>query len=462
MQDLTKPLRDYQNFAVDWTLQRLFARDMLGTALFLDPGLGKTRTSLTVADMLLSLGEIRRVLVVAPLRPVYSVWPNEIRDWKFSIPHVILHEQYEPAMRMNAQLEIVNPEGLVKLQDLGGRWDLIIIDESNKFKTWGCQRMKYLRKILRKTPKRMILNGTPVANSLADLFSQIYIIDNGKRLGQTIGYFRNEYMTLGGFQGKQWIMKENKQQQLLDLVGDICLRMDAESFLDMPELVYNDVWCTLPPELLKQYKVLKRELYLRLEAGEDITVGSAAAVYMKCKQYANGVVYNKPESGDKTAHKVHEIKHKALEDLVDELAGKPILTAYQLTCDADALQARKTFKKWPRIRGRMKGSEVDKIFDQWNLGLHTGMLAQTMTVSHGSNLQKACNDVGWLGLCDSPDNFYQFNRRVYRQGVSGKQVRVHRVLMRGTVDEVMLLRVEGKLKTQDEFCKALKDFARRD
>lgn len=460
MQDLTLPLRDYQGIAAQWAMNRLYARDAIGAGLFLDPGLGKTRTSLTIADELLTLKEVKRVLIIAPLRPVYSVWPAEMKKWKFDMSWSILHEQYDKAMAWDTQLEIVNPEGVVKLQDLGGRWDLIIVDESTKFKSWSSRRMKFMRKLLAKTPKRLILSGTPAANSLADLHAQMYIIDNGESLGRTAGYFREMYMCRGGWQGKQWVVREDMKHALLDKISDRCLRMDAESYLDMPALLFNDIWVEMPEEAKRQYNKLKRELYVKLQTG-DVFCGSAAAAYMKCKQFANGQVYNTDEeSGVRTTHRAHDAKVEALVDLMEELAGKPLLISYQVTADLERLQMHKAFSKLPVIKGRMKAKDVDEIIAKWNRGEYKGLLAQCQTVSHGLNMQEACNDVGWFGLCDSPEVYDQFIRRIYRQGVVGPQVRVHRLLTRGTVDEPMLGRIESKGQTQAEFLEALKKHAR--
>lgn len=454
----TEPLRSYQKTAVNWALERLYVNGGKGAGLFLDPGLGKTRTSLTIAKALLDIQEVKRVLVIAPLRVVYNVWPAEIMDWGFDLSHIVLHGQHTQAMRENCQIEIINPEGLVKLDGIKNRWDIVFVDESTKFKNFTSERMKFFKRLLPTIPKRVILTGTPAANSLADLFSQLFIVDDGESLGKTLGYFRNLYMVRGGWQGRQWVVREDRQQELLEKIGDRTLRMDAESYLDMPRIVENNIWITLPPECQSQYKKLKRDLAVELASGH-IVANSAGSAYQKCKQFANGSVYNKEEDGTRTSHKAHDAKITALADLVEELQGKPLFVGYNFTQDCDRLLQHKAFKNCPFIRGKQKASETERIIAAWNRGEIPVLLCQIQGMSHGLNMQKACNDVAYFGLCDSPETYGQFFRRVYRQGVLGEFVRLHRLLCRGTVDEVMLERILAKGMTEKEFLDALKKHA---
>lgn len=453
------PLKGYQSYAVEWALNRLFTRDCMGAALFLDPGLGKTRTTLTIFDILFSLREIRRALVVAPLRPMYSVWPAEIRKWKFNRSHIVLHQQHRQAMAENCKIEIVNPEGLDKLRNVEGRWDIIAIDESTKFKTWKTKRFKTLREMLPTIPKRLILTGTPAANSLADLHAQMFIVDNGEALGRTQTDFRREYMERGGYLGREWVFRDDKKDEILEKIADRALRMQAEDHLDMPRLVKNDIWCTLPGPCLAEYKKLKRELFIQLATG-DIFANSAAGAYTKCKQYANGACYSiDPNTGKRESHRAHDEKIGALIDLHEELNGKPLLIAYQFEQDMIRIKQTSAFKHTPVINGNSKEKDVHETLRLWNLGRHPAMLCQTASMSHGVNAQEACNDVAFFGLCDSPEVYDQFFRRVYRLGVKGSQVRIHRILMEGTVDEAMLDRIEGKGATQAAFLESLKRHA---
>ena len=201
---IEKPLKDYQRHAYDWLMERLYVKDVMGAGLFLDPGLGKTRITLSLIDTLLRLFEVRRALIIAPLRPCQVVWPVEIRTWGFNFSWISLYKQVQQAMDEDCKVEILNPDSLHKICDIQNRWDLLVVDESTNFKTWKTRRIKMLRKMLPTIPKRVILTGTPAANSLADLHSQMFIVDNGEALGPNVTYFRSCFMTKGGYMNRQW------------------------------------------------------------------------------------------------------------------------------------------------------------------------------------------------------------------------------------------------------------------
>jgi SNF2 family DNA or RNA helicase len=469
---LENPLKPYQHFAIDWLMQMLYVRDQMGAGLFLDPGLGKTRITLTVIDNLLRLFEIRRALIIAPLRPCQVVWPLEIRKWGFNFSFISLRNQVEQAMQEDCKVEILNPDSLHKICEIKDRWDLIAVDESTNFKTWKTRRIKMLRKMLPTIPKRVILTGTPAANSLADLHSQMFIVDNGEALGPNVTYFRSCFMTKGGYMNRQWDVSTGAGERILKAIDGKVLRMKAEDHLDMPKLVRNDIWCDWDEECVREYKKLKRELYLELENGDPLNVTSAAGAYTKCRQYCNGTIYNAVDTGrvnkkgkaimNRTSHQMHDFKLQALEDLSEELGGKPLLIAYQYDHDYTRAIERRHFKNAPVIKGGSKQKDVEDILKRWNAGKIRHLFCQCQAVSHGVNMQEACNDVAWYGLCDSPEVYEQFFRRVYRLGVKGDQVRIHRLLMRGTVELEMLERLNGKFKTQEEFLAALKKHAKGD
>jgi len=458
---IDNPPHAYQHFATDWTMDRMYVHQWPGVGLFMDPGLGKTRCTLTVLDMLFQFGVIRRALVVGPLRPIYGVWPLEIEKWGFPQSHVILHEQHAAAMAMDQQIELINYDGLEKVVSLAKRWDMIVFDESTFCKTWDSDRTKYARAMVKHIPKRLILTGTPAAESLNDLHSQIFLIDHGLTLGRNAKQFRMNFCYKGGWYGRKWLFKEQLADYVTEAVAPLVLRMDAEDHLDMPELVDNEIWCTMPDPAYKQYKKLKRELFAELETG-DVFAASAASAYSKCRQFANGQVYKQIDGGEREVHKAHDRKIQSLDELQEELAGKPLLTFYSFTSDLNRIKQRRNspFKKAPVIRGKMKNSDIEQILKEWNNGDHKHLLCQWQAGSHGLNMQGACNDVAAFGVIDSLEIFEQAKRRVYRQGVKGSQVRIHRLLTRGTVDEIQNARLHGKYANQDSFLQALKKHAK--
>ncbi len=489
------PFHQYQGGAHDFLVDRLYVKDEIGAGLFLDPGLGKTRITLTVIDTLFSLGELSRVLVIAPLRPIYTVWPNEIREWGFPQSHVILHSQPQLGLALGRQIEFMNYASLKKIADLKNRWDLIVLDESTFVKNWSTKRMGFIKQLIKTIPKRIILTGTPAANSLSDLFAQLYVVDDGQSLGRTVTRFRGAFCRQGGYMGRKWFVNDAAEKTIEKAIGDRVLYMKAEDYLDMPKLVKNDVWVELPDGPRKQYNALKRDLRAELETG-DVFAVNASSAYSKCRQFASGQVFATDDEGKRIAdpaseadfeyHIAHKEKISALVELKTELAGKPLMVFYWFKHEAAELLRQKDF--WaspddlpaatrklynklkqtnklaadnllrpPIIRAKMKIQDVDRIINEWNNDVHKVIFCQWAATSHGLNMQKgSCADIATLTLTESAEGFDQGFRRIYRQGQKAKQVRIHRFVTRDTVDEVNLERVDGKLKTQGEFLAALK------
>jgi len=493
------PAHPYQEAAHDFLTDRLYVKEQLGAGLFLDPGLGKTRITLSVLDTLFNLGEIRRVLVVAPLRPVYTVWPNEIREWGFPQSHVILHGQHQLGLAMNRQIELINYDSLSKISNLKNRWDVIILDESPYIKNWSTKRMGYIKRLIKTIPKRIILTGTPAANSLSDLFSQLYVVDDGQSLGRTITRFRGAFCYQGGYMGRVWRINDAAKKTIEEAISDRVLYMRAEEYLDMPELVKNNIWVDLPIPARRQYNRLKRDLLAEFENGKVFAVNASSA-YSKCRQFASGQVFATDDEGkrisDRTSeaeyeyHIAHKEKISALVELKEELAGKPLLVFYWFKHEIAELLKHKAFwaspndlpdykrqlyTTWkktdkttaadrflrpPVIRAKMKVQDVNQIINEWNSDEHKVLFCQWAATAHGLNMQKgSCADIATITLTESAGDFDQGFRRVYRQGQKSKQVRLHRIVTRDTVDEPQLNRVDGKLEGQAEFLSALKKHA---
>ena len=201
------PLHGYQNVAVDFILNRLTIKDELGAGLFLDPGLGKTRITWTVIDLMFKMDLLKRVLIVAPLRPLYTVWGAERRLWGFPQTTSMLHKQCDRMLPKNRDVEFMNFGSLKRLAEYKNRWDLLVVDESTFVKNISTKRMKYIKAMIKTIPNRLILTGSPAANSLADLFAQLYIVDDGESLGRTKTIFNARYCQPGGWQGKKFIVK---------------------------------------------------------------------------------------------------------------------------------------------------------------------------------------------------------------------------------------------------------------
>lgn len=461
-------LHPYQKRGVDLILDRFFLEGKSGFGLLLDPGLGKTAITLSAIRDLRGLGEVRKTLIVAPLRVVYSVWPREVSKWGFRCRVSIVHgtpKQRTAALQADADLYLINPESIPWLEktfNLEG-FELIVLDESTKFKSWTAKRTKSLRRLLKTNPaiRRLILTGTPVPNTLADLFPQVYALDDGETLGKSLTFFRTRYMRQGGFKGHEWIFREEMRGVFEEQIAPLVLRLAAKDHLQLPPILYNPVWVDLQPEPFAKYRQMERELFVLLDSGEDLLASSAGAAYAACRQLANGGIYEYLPTDERITHHVHDQKVDALEDVVEELSGKPILVAYQFWHDLERILRR--FPGSPAINGKTPAKEADAIVDRWNAKQIPILLVQPQSLSHGVNLQGGGNDVAWFGLTDQLEIYLQLNCRLHRQGVEGT-VRIHHLLTANTVDEAIHDRLKSKDRSQQALLESLAKYreSRRD
>lgn len=461
---------EYQQAAIDFLLRRLGEQREEGAALWLDPGLGKTAITLRAIEHLrASHGLAKRVLIIAPLRVIFSVWPNEIRKWGFRFSTATMHgsrNQRRKAMETKADIHLINPEGVPWLLDefraqpsLPG-WDLTVIDESTKFKSWSAVRTKAMRVLLPKLGARIELTGTPAPNHYGDLFAQLYLLDRGQALGKTLTAFRNQFCLLergGAFD--RWVVRSGSESVIEERVSPLVLRMNALDHLDMPALVTNPIWVDLPLPVHREYRRLERELFADLGGGATLMASSAGAKYAACRSVANGGAYvTDPETGTRKSVHVHDAKVDAVADLHEDLGGKPLLVAYLYHHDRDRLLKR--FPGTPVICGGTTPKESAAIIDRWNRREIPLLLVQPQALSHGANMQAGGNDICWFGLTDQPEIHTQFNARLWRQGVEG-QVRLHYLLSRKTVDEAVYERLRDKDRSQAALLRAVQEYRLR-
>jgi len=452
-------LHAYQNQAVEWMQQRLSKQP--GCALFADPGLGKTLMTLE----LIRREDYKKVLVVAPLRCVYSVWPEEIKKWKLFPGKVNIVHGPKKALG-DARVDIINRDAMAWLekQRFEHDYDLVVFDESTSFKNWTTKRMKSVRRQLKlpafRDAKRVALTGTPVPNTYSDLFSQMYLLDKGKTYGTSLTKFRAQYCNRGGFRGHSYIFRKDRVDLMEANLRPLALRLDALDHLDLPPVVYNEIWCQMNSQESGIYEAVEKELFAKIEEEGDIMVGSASAAYIACKQMANGRCYRSSEDAHEKIRDVAEIhKHKlkALEELIDELNGKPLMIAYHFKHDLEAMRTIPALKKAPCVNGAVDAKTAKKAMDAWNARETRFLIVHPQSVSHGVNLQAGGNDLAWYGLTDRLEEYLQLNRRLWRQGVVG-QVRIHHLLTKNTVEEAVLKRLTSKEDGQQALLNSLRSY----
>ncbi len=454
---------DYQRAAIDW-LQVELAMGSEGNALWLDPGLGKTAITLQTLHELRQYSPLgRRVLIVAPLRVIYSTWPEQIASWGFPFTYSMVHgseKQRKAALETKADLYLINPEGMHWLykqfqKTTSKQFDITVLDESTKFKNWSAQRTKALRAMRPILGRIVELTGTPAPNSYLDLFSQIFMMDGGKAIGSTLTSFRNRFCVQemgNGF--SRWVVRGDAHKYLEERIAPMVLHMSALEHLDMPELVTNRIMVDLPPNILLEYRRLEKQLFLQLDSGQELFASSAGAKYAMCRSVANGGCYFR-ENGDRTSHFVHNAKVEAVEDLVEELSGKPLLVADLYDHDLERL--RQSFPKAPVIKGGMTPKQSTQLIDEWNEGKHQVFFVQPAALSHGANMQHGGHDLCWFGLTDQPEIHTQFNARLWRQGQKNS-VRIHYLIARRTVDEAVWDRIQDKDRSQAALLTAIRNY----
>lgn len=454
----------YQEKAIKHLLERSAA------GLFLDPGLGKTSITLGAIKILLREKLIKRVLVIAPLRVAYSVWPVEVEKWE-DFRHlrvVVLHGgDKEKKLRESADIYVINPEGLNWLMS-SGRFstlgaDVLVVDESSKFKHPKTERFKTLKGVLGRFSRRWILTGTPAPNGLMDLFGQCYVMDLGKSLGQYITHFRAKYFTPVDRMGFNWAPAEGAEEAIYDALRPYVLRLSATDYLELPELIENVVTVELPPKARKVYDELEEELLAELDGGGLAVALSTAAAAIKCRQIANGGLYRQFDADDKPILKkdewihLHDAKTEAVLDIVEELGGSPVLIAYDFAHDRERL-LKALGKDTPYIGGGVSPKRTDEIVREWNAGRIPVLLGHPAAMGHGLNMQGAGSHIIWHSLTYDLELDEQFIRRIWRQGTKSKRVTVHRIVAKGTTDEAILRAIRRKGKVQNRLLDALREY----
>jgi len=440
---------DYQKIAIEKTI------NLPAVGLFLEMGLGKTVSTLTaIQELLYDYFEVSKVLVIAPLRVAQSTWSGEIEKWDhlqgLRLAKVLGSEKQRiGALHHPADIYIINRENTEWLVDYYGRkwpFDMVIIDELSSFKNPRSKRFRALRKV-RPLIKRIVgLTGTPAPNGLMDLWSQIYLLDQGERLGKTLTGYRNRYFDPGRRNQNivfEWIPKPFAEEAIYEKISDICVSMKAEDWLQLPGRIDNVLEIELPEKAKSQYKQLEKDLILPL-VDSDVTAANAAVLANKLLQMANGAIYD--EFGE--AKEIHSAKLDALEEVVEAANGKPVMVAYAYKHDLGRI--RKRLKKYnPRTL------DSDQDVQDWNAGKIQVLLLHPASGGHGLNLQTGGNIIVWFGLTWSLEYYQQTRARLYRQGQT-ERVIIHHIVAKGTMDENVLKVLTGKAATQNDLMEAVK------
>ena len=438
-----KNLHPYQEKAVQ------FVKDNPKAALWIDMGLGKTVSTLTALSELKRDNQIRKTLIVAPLRVATHTWPTEIATWshidmRYTVIAGKSAAKRSEALDEDTDLHIINRENIPWLvEQFGQRWpyDCVVIDESSSFKSHTAKRWKSMRKVIGKIRRMIQLTGTPAPNALLELWPQMYLLDKGERLENSRGKFLSKYCTLvGNPQWNQWAVKPDRADAIHKAVSDVVLRMKADDYIDLPERIDINVPVVLPPKARKTYEDMKRDFLVAYDGGEILSVNAAVQIN-KLLQISNGNLYT--EDGDFI--NIHSAKLDALREIVDS-TNEPLLVAYSYKSDLEILM-----REFPEA---VVIDNDNAVLDKWNNGDIPILLAHPASAGHGLNLQKGGSLIVWYGLSWSLELYQQFNARLHRQGQT-KPVRVLHILAENTADNAVLTVLAEKEGVQDKLLRVV-------
>lgn len=429
-----KDARDYQAAGLE------FVESHPCGGLFLDMGLGKTG----VMVLSFALANLPRpILLVGPIRVIETVWETEAAKWfdsqglTFSLVRGTPTERAN-AMAVKADVYLTNrellPEVLAQRQ-----WETLVIDESTLFKNPSTKGFKTLRKHLAKIPRRYILTGTPTPNSLLDLWSQIFILDLGERLGKSFYQFRNRFFKQTDWQGFKFEPLPGAEEKITELISDIIFRVQNPKLSDA---IHNEVFVTLPTPARKAYKELEDQAMTVL-AEENVSAATAAAAMMKLRQVASGFVYD--DNGETV--EVHREKIDATRSVLDE-TGSPVIVVYNFRHELEALK-----KAFPQ------GVEFSSpIQDPWDQGKVPLMFLHPQSGGHGLNLQYGGHTMVIFSGSFSYEHMSQTMARIDRQGQKTTPV-FHYLIAKDTIDELILEVLRTKEKNQTRVLGRLQEYA---
>lgn len=439
--------RPYQRYAI----RRIV--DTPAVALLLDMGMGKTVSTLTAIDELMyDRFAVQKVLVIAPLRVALSTWRDECELWEHTrhlrISVAVGDQKHrEAALHDDADIYVVNRDVVKWLVGYyRDKWpfDMVVIDESSSFKNPASQRFRALRKVRPLIRRIVLLTGTPAPNGLMDLWSQMYLLDRGERLGRTLTAYRDKYFRPGqqnGYVVYSYDPRPGAAKEIYRKIADVCVSMKSEDYLTLPPLVQNVVRVQLPDAAVKRYREMERELVLSI-GDADITAVSAAALSNKLLQMANGAVYD--TKGDVV--RIHEAKLDALDEIISCNEGKSVMVIYSYRHDLETLRQR-----YPKARELKTADDIRT----WNAGQIPLLLVHPQSAGHGLNLQHGGHIVVWYGLTWSLEAYQQTNKRLHRPGQT-EPVILHHLVARGTIDEDVMRALEGKAAGQEDMLEAVK------
>lgn len=416
----------------------------------------KTVTTLTaIQNLMYDSFDVRKVLIIAPLRVAKNTWGSEIEKWEhlqtltYSVAVGTEQERFA-ALHKKADIYIINRENVQWLvENYPFDFDMVVIDELSSFKNHQTKRFRSLLKVRPKIKRIVGLTGTPSSNGLMDLFAEFRLLDMGQRLGRYITHYRDMFF-MPDKRNQQIVfsykLKDGAEAEIYRRISDITISMKVLDHLQMPECVMNEVTVSLSEPEKQKYDQLKKDMVLSL-GDSEINAVNAASLSNKLLQMANGAIYDE----NKDTVSIHDKKLDALEDLIEASNGKPVLVAYWFKHDFERVSER-----LHKLHIPFSSLDSDTSIRRWNRGELPIALIHPASAGHGLNLQAGGSTLIWFGLTWSLELYQQTNARLWRQGQKSDTVVIHHIVTKGTVDERVMQALKAKEKTQTALMDAVK------
>ena len=425
-----------------------------GAGLFMGMSLGKTAITLGAMNDILDDFDCVKPIIIAPLRVAETVWDREALEWEefkhltFSIITGTVKQRLE-ALNKKADIYVINRENIVWLGEHYKSkfpFDMIIIDESSSFKNASSKRFRMLKKILNLpiVKRSVILTGTP--GNYMDLWSQTFILDRGKRLGKNITMFKRSYFE-ADYMGFNFTIKDGAKENIDNKIKDIIISMETDDYLDLPPYINEIVQIPIDKKLTKQYTDFENNMIYELEEmkkdGDIITALTAATLTNKLLQFCSGAMYDE----DKNVHIIHDLKYKALDDILEDNPTEQILVAYNFKHEKQRLLERYPFA----VEMDKKGEAVNK----WNDGSIRMLVGHAASMGHGLNLHKSnAHTIVWFSGNFSLELYDQFNARLRRNGQKYPVSLIHLTI--GAVEYRLMKSLVEKRAVEKSIMDALK------
>lgn len=447
-----------------------FLAEVPRAGLLLDMGLGKTAIVLSsIHDFMFSSFDTRRTLVIAPKNVALIAWPGELEKWdQFkAINYTVLHgPEKDERIRTRQDLYIINYDGLkwlvkqylkASIRPFLPRFDCVVIDESTFIKNGGAKRSQIIKALLAGVPRMILLTGTPAPNGLIDLYGQMDLIKPGM-LARTLTSYRDSYFLAPNVNGGQrkWLPRRGTKDIIAGKMAPFVKVMKEVDVLPRDAAVDNLIYCDLPDKYRGEYNRLEKEFFLQLDNGVGVEAFNASSLSMKLRQYVQGFLYA-PEQGG--AVKVNTVKLDVLVELLEGNGGRPILCAIQFKHEVALIRERLKYRV-PALYGETTEKEARDNIAAWSNGDVPLLLAHPKSGGIGLNLQEGGSTIVWLAQTWDAQDYDQTNARIDRQG-QPEPVVIHNIVMRDTVDELIVSARTKKILDQGALMDAIQEYRRK-